>query len=165
MKIDPWYKQFWPWFIFSLPASAVLAGIFTIVIAIQKSDSLVDDNYYRQGMAINRDLHSQKLAGELGLSASFSTHSERKILFVNLAARSDWVSPPMLLLRLSHPFDSEQDMELPLIRSKKKNQYQQEYLSMAYANWHAELSPVYVDAQQSQQTLWSIKTRFLHSGE
>ncbi len=31
----PWYKQFWPWFVISLPATAVVAGLITVVIAVQ----------------------------------------------------------------------------------------------------------------------------------
>ena len=37
----PWYRQFWPWFIIALPASAVVAGLTTVWIAMQTTDSLV----------------------------------------------------------------------------------------------------------------------------
>jgi len=45
----PWYKQFWPWFIISLPASAVIASFTTLWIAISNPDSMVvtDDEYRR----------------------------------------------------------------------------------------------------------------------
>ena len=29
----PWYQQFWPWFLILLPASVVVAGLTTLVIA------------------------------------------------------------------------------------------------------------------------------------
>ena len=38
---EPWYRQFWPWFIMALPASAVVAGLYTVWIAMQTTDSLV----------------------------------------------------------------------------------------------------------------------------
>ncbi|MCJ7590694.1 MAG: FixH family protein, partial [Woeseiaceae bacterium] len=38
---DPWYRQFWPWFIIALPASAVVAGLYTLWLAGQTTDSLV----------------------------------------------------------------------------------------------------------------------------
>jgi len=45
----PWYKQFWPWFIIALPASAVIASFITLWIAISNPDQLVvDDNEYRR---------------------------------------------------------------------------------------------------------------------
>ena len=43
----PWYRQFWPWFIIALPASAVVAGLLTLWIAISNPDYLViDDQEY-----------------------------------------------------------------------------------------------------------------------
>ena len=47
--IEPWYKQFWPWFIIALPASAVIASFLTLWIAISNPDHLVvDENEYRE---------------------------------------------------------------------------------------------------------------------
>jgi len=45
--IEPWYKQFWPWFIIALPASVVIASFFTLWLAISNPDHLVvtDDEY------------------------------------------------------------------------------------------------------------------------
>lgn len=39
---EPWYRQFWPWFIFGLPAVAVIACFITLAIAIKHSDPRVD---------------------------------------------------------------------------------------------------------------------------
>ena len=45
----PWYRQFWPWFIIALPASAVIASFITLWLAISNPDHLiVTDNEYRQ---------------------------------------------------------------------------------------------------------------------
>ena len=45
----PWYKQFWPWFIIALPASAVIASFFTLWLAISNPDHLVvDEDEYQQ---------------------------------------------------------------------------------------------------------------------
>ena len=38
---QPWYKQFWPWFIIALPASVVVASFFTLWLAISNPDHLV----------------------------------------------------------------------------------------------------------------------------
>ena len=47
--IEPWYKQFWPWFIIALPASVVIASFVTLWIAISNPDYLVvDDEEYRE---------------------------------------------------------------------------------------------------------------------
>ena len=46
---QPWYRQFWPWFIIALPASAVIASFFTLWLAISNPDHLVvDEDEYQQ---------------------------------------------------------------------------------------------------------------------
>ncbi len=48
-QVEPWYKQFWPWFIIALPASAVIASFFTLWLAISNPDHLVvDEDEYQQ---------------------------------------------------------------------------------------------------------------------
>jgi len=53
----PWYRQFWPWFIIALPASAVVAGLYTFWLAVSNPDHLVieDDEYQR----LNSELKAQ----------------------------------------------------------------------------------------------------------
>lgn len=41
----PWYKQFWPWFIISLPAISVIASLTTLWIAISHPDSTVPNDH------------------------------------------------------------------------------------------------------------------------
>ena len=53
---QPWYRQFWPWFIIALPAAAVIAGISTAIIASKDGVNLVAEDYYKQGKEINQDL-------------------------------------------------------------------------------------------------------------
>ena len=44
VKTLSWYKQFWPWFLISLPSPSI-ASIVTINIAIRTDDGLVSDDY------------------------------------------------------------------------------------------------------------------------
>lgn len=78
--IKPWYRQFWPWFLISLPLATVIAGIATVIIAFNHRDPLVVDNYYKEGMGINRVIHSQRHAAELGLQAQASFSQDTGIL-------------------------------------------------------------------------------------
>jgi len=70
--ILPWYKQFWPWYLMFLPASAVVAGIATVIIAVNNRDHLVVDNYYKEGLAVNRVIIRQQQALRLNLQARAS---------------------------------------------------------------------------------------------
>ena len=63
--VRPWYKHFWLWFIILLPASVVVASIITVIIAFQNADSLVADNYYKDGLAINQVIARDKAAAQL----------------------------------------------------------------------------------------------------
>ena len=48
-QVEPWYKQFWPWFIIALPASVVIASFFTLWLAISNPDYLVvDEDEYQK---------------------------------------------------------------------------------------------------------------------
>ena len=53
----PWYRQFWPWFIIALPASAVIASFYTLWLAVSNPDYMVvDDQAYER---LNSDLKAQ----------------------------------------------------------------------------------------------------------
>lgn len=40
-KKSPWYKYPWVWFIIALPASAVIAGLYTVYIAQQNAPQVI----------------------------------------------------------------------------------------------------------------------------
>lgn len=48
----PAYKQFWPWFLFLLPASAVVAGIITLFIAQDMGKDRFLQNYQKLGRVV-----------------------------------------------------------------------------------------------------------------
>jgi len=53
----PWFRQFWPWFIIALPASAVIASFISLWLAVSNPDQLiVTEDEYRQ---IRSDLKAQ----------------------------------------------------------------------------------------------------------
>ncbi len=74
---QPWYRQFWPWFLIALPASVVVAALSTAYIANRDADDLVVQDYYKDGLAINRQLEKEERATQLGISATlrFSDNS------------------------------------------------------------------------------------------
>ena len=58
----PWYRQFWPWFIIALPASAVVASFITLWLAISNPDQLVieDEDYQRLNSELKAQAPEQK---------------------------------------------------------------------------------------------------------
>lgn len=72
--IEPWYKQFWPWFIIALPASVVIASFFTLWLAVSNPDYLVvtDDEY----LELKSELKAQVPAKESEKSESDESDSK-----------------------------------------------------------------------------------------
>ena len=62
----PWYREPWPWLLMSGPAIVVVAGIITTVLAVRTHDGLVVDDYYKQGLAVNKDLSRDLAAKKIG---------------------------------------------------------------------------------------------------
>ena len=58
----PWYREPWPWILISGPAIVVVAGFYTLYLAVVGADPLVVDNYYKEGLAINRVLERDQAA-------------------------------------------------------------------------------------------------------
>lgn len=118
--VVPWYRQFWPWFLIALPASVVVAGFFTLYLAIKYSDDLVSDNYYRDGLAINQQLSQDIRATELFLSAILDFEGEAGAAFDVLALElksglPTFAMPATLTLYLLHPTDAGADQVVELI--------------------------------------------------
>lgn len=56
----PWWKYGHVWLLISGPATVVVAGILTVWIAIVKPDPVVDADYYRRGLQINKQLAAER---------------------------------------------------------------------------------------------------------
>ena len=42
--VEAWYRQFWPWFVFGLPALAVVAGIITVILAVRNPVEVLEQD-------------------------------------------------------------------------------------------------------------------------
>jgi uncharacterized protein len=107
--LEPWYKQFWPWFLIALPATVVVAAIATLVIANRGADDLVVDEYYKNGLAINRQLEKKRYAEQLGITADVLIEGPSVAV-----QTSGPVGSSELTLRLSHPLEADRDFEVRL---------------------------------------------------
>ncbi|MFN3749750.1 MAG: FixH family protein [Thiobacillus sp.] len=107
----PWYREPWPWFLMSLPAAAVIAGLATVWIAARSADGLVVGDYYKAGLAINQTLARDAAARVLDLQATLAAADGE--LTVTLAGRID-TYPDTLGLTLAHPTRQGEDRTLTL---------------------------------------------------
>lgn len=58
-EIKPWWSYGYVWLIISGPLLVIVACFITIYIAISRPDPVIDDNYYRNGLEINKTLNEQ----------------------------------------------------------------------------------------------------------
>ncbi len=94
----PWYREPWPWILMAGPAIVVVAGISTAVIAFTTSDGLVADDYYKQGLAIDRVLARDEKARALGLGATVQFNESRDRVRVIITAGEPPAQVPRLKL-------------------------------------------------------------------
>ncbi len=135
----PWYRQFWPWFLILLPASVVVAGLTTVVIANRGADDLVVDEYYKDGLAINRKLEKIQLADELGITADLTISGSNVAVAVSRP-----IQDARLLLLLSHPLESDRDFGVELTRVAPQH-YQGKLPRAVSARWHWTLESPQAD--------------------
>ena len=110
LSANPWYKEFWPWFIIALLGSVVTASLITVSIAFRHADDLVVDDYYKVGLAINQRLEHREAAQRLGIDISLSLTGEQVFLSTrNVAPSSE------LTLLLAHPMEADKDFTVTLL--------------------------------------------------
>ena len=105
-----WYKEPWAWFVFILPATAVVAGIATYIIANTNPDPLVVGDYYKKGKAINLELSKVKHAQKLGMRFALK-QSGNELVIKPTGIDKEF---PVLNLNFYHPTLAQRDFYLAL---------------------------------------------------
>ena len=139
----PWYRQFWPWFLILLPACVVVAAVATAVIAHRGADDLVVDDYYKDGLAINRRLERQQRAEALGISARLTFMGSEV-----LVAMAGPVTETELHLSLAHPLEADRDFSVTLARVGPES-YRGSLADDVAPRWHWAL-------EQQQEDGWRV---------
>jgi hypothetical protein len=111
----PWYRHRWPWLLMSGPAIVVVAGISTAIVAVRTSDGVVAEDYYKQGLAINRTLEREGRAKALGVAAMLQLNEEGTRVRVMLSLEAP--QPAAVRLSLVHPTRAEADQGVTLAAS------------------------------------------------
>jgi hypothetical protein len=114
---DPWYRQFWPWFIMALPASAVVAGLYTLWLAVQTTDSLVVQSDDGMNVVTERNTAAEKEARRLGLSALIDINLETGAVVLTMSSAANVDFPDSLELRMRHPTMASRDATIELLRA------------------------------------------------
>ena len=136
--VKPWYREPWPWILMAGPAIVVVAGIYTAWLAIVSNDGLVDDDYYKQGLAVSQRMARDNEANGLGLAAEMVVGGSGQELRLFLTARESAVLPEALVLRLVHPTKAGTDQAVKLKRDSA-GFYVGNLASPVRGRWHVSL--------------------------
>ena len=157
----PWYKQFWPWFLMFFPAVAVVAGIATIIIAVKTDDGLVNDDYYKAGLAINQTLERKQKAFTLNLNASVNWDQLTQTITLKLTGKMSEL-PPRLNMQLAHATRANHDQTVTLFLAPDKKSYTGRLKTVKSGNWVIILEPedknwrINGRVTLPKQTLWQM---------
>jgi hypothetical protein len=115
--IQPWYRQFWPWFIIALLATSVVAGLTTVWISMQTTDSLVVESDDGMQIVAERRINAERLATELNLAAMIDINLGTGAVLAAMRSGNLGSAPATLELELSHPAFAERDQRITLHRA------------------------------------------------
>jgi len=138
----PWYRYPMVWMIIGIPFSAVVMGVIMIWLAVTTDDGLVADDYYKQGMAINRDLYRDTRAQEKGVSAALEMNEAEGVIRVNLALHKGALEiyPDTLQLKLQYATHDHNDVHLQLNHGQADQYIGIINQPLIQGKWYLELS-------------------------
>jgi len=133
LRAQPWYREPWPWILMAGPATVVVAGLFTAWLAVRSDDGLVMDDYYKQGLAINKTLARSDTAERLGIRAELYLAGDRVRVLLNVAPGG------VPSLQLAHPTRAGMDQSVKLAMVEP-GVYAGQLRPLPAGRWHVVLT-------------------------
>jgi hypothetical protein len=127
----------WPWVLIGLPALSVAVSVLTLVLAVGAADSVVGDDWYKRGLAINQDLDRAAAAARLGVAATVAIDRASGALVVSLDRDT---SDEALTLELQHPTLAARDRRY-LLAPAGGGAYRAELGAVPAGRWYVVLAP------------------------
>jgi hypothetical protein len=156
----PWYRQFWPWFLIALPTAMIVISVSLFGIALEKPFSMVNKDYYQEGLTINKNLDELKQAAILGLRAELALADDHRI-HVKLISNAP-LDVAAVQLQFDHPIDGAQDLDLVLIADTNASYLSRELSAaemqklLGGKHWY-----VYLHADSNKQVEWMLQGEIL----
>lgn len=129
----PWYKEGYVWMIISFPLSAILAGFYTLFLAIVSYDGLVVDDYYKEGLAINKRLEKVENAKQYNLNANIQFSND--MFSLKLSANQDFNYPENITAKISHATIQGFDKTI-LMKLSGNGNYFSERIELINGHWN-----------------------------
>ena len=114
----PWYKQFWPWFLISVPLISMVLSITMFRLASNTTDSLVIDDYYKEGKGINLELTKVQEAKVRNIETKLSINKNRVELVFESGLPTDGTA---LTMQFQHATLKDRDFSVLLTRNANQH--------------------------------------------
>lgn len=134
----PWYREPMMWLVMMIPASSVVMGAVMLGLAVSSYDGLVADDYYKQGLEINRSLARDEMAARHGLAAELAPADAGEELRALLQSDEGFEYPETLHLRLFHATRSGLDRHI-LLRRTGLRTYAGRRPELEPGHWYVQL--------------------------
>jgi hypothetical protein len=108
-----WYKQFWPWFLIVLPLTSMVLSFSMLNLAFNSEDSMVIDDYYKEGRGINLKIQKLQQAKILNISTKVQVFSDYvEVVFISSALKNG----EAITLDFFHSTQKFKDFSVTLLR-------------------------------------------------
>jgi uncharacterized protein len=137
-QVLPWYKEPYVWMLILFPMLAVIGGIVTTILAVQSDDGLVVDDYYKQGLEINRTLERDKVALDYNLDADIQLDQKLEEVSITMSSVLGFVYPKNLSVTFLHATRSGLDKEVNMLLTQE-NIYRGNLSVLAAGKWYVHI--------------------------
>ncbi|MEA1081716.1 FixH family protein [Marinobacter qingdaonensis] len=113
--IAPWYRQPWFWFLTIFPLAAIAWCTVMIIVASNLDDTMVTDDYSKEGRGINMNIARDQKAADLGLVAEMRFVD--RAIALEVSTDDGPSNYPYLVLNLFHPTLADRDRTIQFQRT------------------------------------------------
>ena len=136
-----WYQEPYGWMVIGIPVGTIAACMLLIRIAMSNPDELVIDDYYKEGLAINRVIEREARANELGLSLENFQLGHAEYQF-RLSAGDDTYTPlPEIQVLFAHATRAAGDQQtIARAVDKVSGIYRGSITALEPGPWYVEIA-------------------------
>ncbi|MCB6184733.1 FixH family protein [Leeia sp. TBRC 13508] len=149
----PWYKHKWLWFLLAGPLVVVAASVVTIYYAVTTKDSLIVDDYYKEGTTINEVIVKDETASKLGITAQLVMGEDKKIRVFLKQTTGEPVYDHLALF-FQHAVDQKQDKHFNLYPEGAPGSYVSSPIDLKVGKWYMDIT----DPKKTWQLSGEIQT-------
>jgi len=136
-----WYKQFWPWFLIVVPLSSMVLSFTMMNFAFNSEDSMVIDDYYKEGRSINLQIQKLQQAKVLNIATKTQVFADTvEVRFITGAPDNGTA----LTLDFYHSTQKFKDFSVTLLRDAN-GIYRAPFSGEVSGKWQLSLHPINED--------------------